>query len=166
MARVEFADLRITAETENSQATLPGPCGALVALAEAVLEAEGFNGSVVLAMVDESTIAELNRQFRGIEDATDVLSFSYGEEQDDWPRVPTEEEIVGEVVVCPAVIQRYAEEEQIDPGRRLAWSIVHGLLHLAGYDHEQEQGEMAQREEELLSRFEELVAGVAMPPVQ
>lgn len=165
--RVELTDLRSLREPEDSQPIFSGAWGAITALAEAVLEVEGFRGAVTLAMVDESTMADLNQRFRGVKSATDVLSFHYEAEEDDWPLVFAEEENnIGEVVLCPAVIERYAREEGIEPGRRLAWSVVHGLLHLAGYDHEQDQGEMAQREEELLSRFEELVAGVTIPPVR
>jgi len=155
------------AEPEESLSALPGPWAAIVELAKAVLAAERLEGNVVIALADEAAMADLNRRFRGVEGPTDVLSFCYGEEEGEWLEASAEEvEDIGEVVLCPAVIERCAEEEGVEPGRRLAWSLVHGVLHLAGYDHEQDQGEMAQREAELLSRLDGLAAAVVVPPVR
>ncbi len=143
-----------------------GPVGDLV---EAVLQAEGVRGTMVVAFVDEEAMAELNGRYRGCAEPTDVLSFRYADDSWEWPDQPgadpdsgphaTEADVpdLGEVIVCPAVVQRYAEEEGADPGRQLAWTLLHGALHLVGYDHEQDNGEMRGREQTLLGRLVELV---------
>ncbi len=153
--------------------TSPG-LGALEApvawLVRATLEAEGVGAAVVVAFVDEEAIALLNRRYRGITGPTDVLSFCYAGDAGAWSAAsalsawPGEEEgfPAGEIAVCPAVVRRYSEEEGDDPGRRLAWTIVHGVLHLVGYDHETDHGEMRRREQELLLEMEESVLAVAV----
>jgi probable rRNA maturation factor len=151
----------------------PGPVADLV---EAVLEAEGVAGAIVVAFVDDRTMAELNGRYRGIEEPTDVLSFRYADEGGEWPdravvqqdndvepyRADTAPDL-GEVVVCLGVVRRYAEDDGIDAGRQLAWTVVHGVLHLVGYDHEHDSGEMREREQVLLERFNGLVTAVPSP---
>jgi probable rRNA maturation factor len=149
--------------TPPGLAALEAPVAELV---RATLEAEGAGGAVIVAFVDEEAIARLNKRYRGISGPTDVLSFRYAGEVDARPALcawPGEEEPAqtGEIAVCPAVVRRYSEEEGDDPGRRLAWTIVHGVLHLLGYDHETDHGEMRLRERELLREMEESVLAVA-----
>lgn len=89
------------------------------------------DSSATIAFVSDKRIRELNRQFRGIDKATDVLSF------------PAEEESnLGDMAVSveTAVIQ--AKENGLSHDREIAQLILHGLLHLCGYDHETDNGEM------------------------
>jgi rRNA maturation RNase YbeY len=137
---------------------------ALQQMATAVLEAERISGSVVIAFVDEDAIRELNERYRGIDQPTDVLSFRYADEaagEADMPGEPagpgTAPEI-GELVVCPAVVARYAAEEKAAGNRQFGWTLIHGLLHLAGYDHEADTGQMRAREQQLLASLAPLVA--------
>lgn len=152
------------------------PQGPVTGLVEAVLKAEGVAGAVVVAFVDEVAIAGLNARFRGLEEATDVLSFRYADDDAGWPEQPcagleaTTDSCrsghaadLGEVIVCPAVVQRYAQEEGAAPGRRLAWTILHGVLHLVGYDHEGDNGEMRDREQALLGELDQFVRAVSSP---
>jgi probable rRNA maturation factor len=143
---------------------------AVRALVEAVLEAEGVSGEVSVAFVDEPSIAELNGRYREVEGSTDVLAFDYAADAE-WPgqaerggqagadgpaedRSPAESGAVsGEVLVCPQVVMRYAAEEGREAIIQLGWTLIHGTLHLAGYDHETDQGEMREREQELLRRL-------------
>ena len=60
-------------------------------------------------------------------------------------------------MVCPRVVIRYAGEEGRDPVAQLGWTLIHGTLHLVGYDHETDQGEMREREQRLLEQFGGLV---------
>lgn len=135
------------------------PADAVERLVVAVLEAEGADDAlVVVAFVDESVIAELNVRYRGVEGSTDVLSFPEQGGADGWPAVskwePDEQEAkcseLGEIVVCPTVVYRYAAEEGNEPQGQMAWTLVHGALHLLGYDHETDAGEMRRREQALL----------------
>jgi probable rRNA maturation factor len=67
---------------------------------------------------------------------------------------------LGELAVCPEVVRRYAAEEGREPGAALGWTLIHGALHLAGYDHETDQGEMRARERELLETLQPLVTAL------
>ncbi len=142
---------------------------AMAMLVEAVLSAEGRQGCISVALVGEAAIAGLNRRYRGRSGATDVLSFAEEETGDRWPEPPDasggdEDAVVcpslGEMIICPAVVSRYAQEEGSSLERQLAWTIIHGTLHLLGYDHERDQGEMRRREQQLLERLSE--AGLLM----
>lgn len=145
----------------------PDPVAALV---QAVLTAEDLGGAVTVAFVGEQEMTDLNGRFRGLPEPTDVLSFRYADGDEQWPddadREPgslrPDEEgpavfDLGEVVVCPAVVERYAEEEGVDFNTRLAWTLVHGVLHLVGYDHEKDDGEMRRREQVLLADLDHVV---------
>jgi probable rRNA maturation factor len=132
---------------------------ALADLAQAVLDEEGSRGSLSLALVGEAEMTDLNRRYRGGQGPTDVLSFPESADEDPWPAAGPEngsEEafsacpLLGEVVICPAVVRRYAAEAATTSGHQLGWTVVHGTLHLLGYDHEQDRGEMRTREQVLL----------------
>lgn len=129
---------------------------AVTRLAEAVLAAEGVSGAVAVAFVDEAHITELNGRYREADVPTDVLTFAYAAEPG-WPGETGGAGVDGEVVVCPQVVIRYAGEEGRDPAGQLGWTLIHGVLHLAGYDHETDRGEMRERERRLLAQFEGLV---------
>lgn len=138
-------------------------------LARAALYDEGVRGlaEVSLFFVTEDAIAELNQQFLGHEGPTDVLSFPIDDEPSVSGRVPDsggtgpgeppEEEmpqLVGDVVICPAVAARHAVENERSLEDEMALLVVHGVLHLLGWDHEvdAEAEKMEARERELLAR--------------
>ena len=151
---------------------------AVCGLVEAVLTAEGLLRQVAVAFVDEAAIADLNCRYRDAEGSTDVLSFDYSPEDAadaGWPEweatdAPAtvgvdqagEMAMAGEIVVCPQVVIRYAAEDGRDPTLQLGWTLIHGVLHLAGYDHETDQGEMRAREQELLGRLSDRVGALAL----
>jgi probable rRNA maturation factor len=132
-------------------------------LVHAVLAAEGASGEVAVAFVDETVIAELNARYRGEQGSTDVLSFDYVTGPH-WPGEAGTGGVAGEIVVCPEVVVRYAGEEHCEPGNQLGWTLIHGALHLAGYDHETDDGEMRERELELLNEMDALVRLVSLEP--
>ena len=113
---------------------------AAAAAVSSALEAEGLgDGEVGVIFVDEARIAELNGAHRGKQTATDVLSFPI-DGHDPLPvGMPRQ---LGDLVVCPAVA--------IAQGTPIATLLVHGALHLAGWDHETDAGEMLARQELLL----------------
>ena len=129
--------------------------GAIADLVVAVLEAEGASGSLTVAFVDEQAIRELNARYRGLPESTDVLSFRYADEPAEWAGNPAIE--LGDVVLCPAVVRRYAIEEAVSVSRQFGWTLIHGVLHLVGYDHEKDHGEMREREQQLLNLFDRFV---------
>jgi len=101
-----------------------------IALASAGIE----DGHVAVDFVDGDRIRDLNREHRGIDAPTDVLSFPIDEAGD--PAGPRE---LGDVVICP--------EHTAD----LREAVIHGTLHLVGMDHETDDGEMLALQRELLS---------------
>ena len=124
---------------------------AAAAVLRSALAAEGVDsGDVGLEFVDERRIAELNAEHRGKPSATDVLSFPIDGRALLPEGVPRQ---LGDLVVCPAV----ASAE----GTPIATLLVHGALHLVGYDHEQDDGEMLARQQQLLGKVAAVVADPA-----
>ena len=87
--------------------------------------------AATIAFVSDKKIRELNRQFRGIDKATDVLSFP-----SDGP------DELGDVAVSVDTAAAQAKENGLKFDEEIAQLILHGLLHLSGYDHETDNGEM------------------------
>ena len=105
--------------------------------AEAALRAAGVDtGHLSVELVGEDRIRELNRAHRGLDESTDVLSFPIDEDGS----VPGPREL-GDVVICP--------EQAVD----LAEATVHGVLHLCGYDHENDDGEMLELQDAAMTEL-------------
>ncbi|PYS71289.1 MAG: rRNA maturation RNase YbeY, partial [Acidobacteria bacterium] len=101
-----------------------------------MLQAMGSeNSSVTVAFVSDSRIRELNQRFRGIDKATDVLSFPAEEERQ-----------LGDIAISIETAARQAKENGLTLNGEIAQLILHGLLHLSGYDHETDNGEMNKEE--------------------
>ena len=125
--------------------------------AEHVLKAEGVAPPYELSLVftDSETVQRLNRDYRGVDEATDVLAFSMlpPEEGDSSFVLPPDGIThLGEVIVCYPRAVEQAQEEGHSVDKELALLIIHGILHLLGYDHEktEEEAKMRAREKELL----------------
>jgi len=107
-------------------------------------------GELTVRIVDESESAALNSRFRGKRGPTNVLSFGA-----DQPPAAAGAELLplGDLVICAAVVQREAREQGKPAPAHWAHMVVHGVLHLAGYDHETgaEAATMEARERELLA---------------
>ncbi len=107
--------------------------------------AVGLRGEVEVLLASDKTLRRLNREWRGKDKATDVLSF------------PAAEEMAavygGDLAVSLETAQRQAEEHGHSLRDEVRILLLHGLLHLAGMDHEADAGEMAEREAELRKRL-------------
>ena len=144
----------------------------LVKLAQDVLAAEKVKGDCELALtfVDETTMAELNKEFLDEVGPTDVLAFPIDDEivesgrspdsgstGPDRPEVEPGEVpiLLGDVMVCPSVAARNAAERSRSTDDELALLVVHGILHVLGMDHVDETttGAMQARERELLAQL-------------
>jgi len=118
--------------------------------AEEALRAIGTERDATIVFVSDDAIRKLNRQFRGKNYATDVLSF------------PSEAEVfevdqqkhLGEVVISVQRAAAQARDNDLSFSNELKQLILHGLLHLAGYDHEADKGEMDRLEVKLRKRLE------------
>ncbi|HVM40470.1 MAG TPA: rRNA maturation RNase YbeY, partial [Acidimicrobiia bacterium] len=119
--------------------------------------------------VGESTMTDLHERFLGLDGPTDVLAFPMDEELVESGRQPDQggrgpgsppeasdaPVLVGDVIVCPLVASRQAAERGQSVHDELDLLVVHGVLHLLEYDHEddEEAAEMRRREQAMLERF-------------
>jgi len=101
--------------------------------------AVGVDGEVHVLLADDATLRRLNRTFRGKNNPTDVLSF---------PAAP-ESEIAGDLAISLETAARQARRFGHSLRDEVRVLLLHGTLHLAGFDHEADRGEMAARELEL-----------------
>ncbi|MEA3503420.1 MAG: rRNA maturation RNase YbeY [Actinomycetota bacterium] len=131
----------------------------LLLLAELVLEAEGLEAEtgVSLVLIDEAEMTHLNEAHMGKDGPTDVLSFPIESAAPGAPpiRVPGGPPIeLGDVFIAPSVVRDNAEQQGTPFEDELSLMVVHGLLHLLGWDHEieDEAARMEARESELLAR--------------
>ncbi|WP_414830500.1 rRNA maturation RNase YbeY [Alteromonas sp. H39] len=123
----------------------------VTAWASEVYEAQGVSDQeVTIRFVDEEESQALNYQFRGKDKPTNVLSFPF----ECPPDIPVN--LLGDLVVCVPVIHREAEEQGKNVEHHYAHMIVHGILHLLGFDHQNddEAEEMESREIHILSQLE------------
>lgn len=96
------------------------------------------SGQVAIRLVDEDEGRRLNKAYRGKGHATNVLSFPY----------ETEPLLMGDLVICPTVVAREAAEQGKPLAAHYAHLTVHGMLHLRGWDHENEGDAQAMEDEE------------------
>ncbi|MBV9217314.1 MAG: rRNA maturation RNase YbeY [Acidobacteria bacterium] len=111
-------------------------------LSQNVVEANGRDFAV--ALVSDRRMKELNSLFRGRNDTTDVLSFIRVADEFDPSDLG-----LGDIVISVEQAQRQAEENGLALELEIKQLVLHGLLHLCGYDHEVDTGEMNERELEL-----------------
>ncbi|HPT64693.1 MAG TPA: rRNA maturation RNase YbeY [Acetomicrobium sp.] len=99
---------------------------------------------VSLTFVEPDEMLELNEQYRGIDEPTDVLSFPLWEEEDGRFLLPSkdwDEVALGDIVICPRVVIDFARASEKEPEEEIVLIYIHGLLHLLGYDHTTEEQE-------------------------
>ncbi len=92
----------------------------------------GVQGEVAVLITDSPRIQELNRRFRRKDKPTDVLSFS--------------REHGGDIAICAPIALANARDYGLTAAQELKLLVLHGMLHLAGYDHETDSGQMAKKE--------------------
>ncbi len=136
----------------------PLDLAALRGLAELVISNEGYptDTEVTILLVDDDEMASYNDRFLSREGPTDVLAFPVedmiaGVAPDADPSGPPV--MIGDVIIAPSYIRRQAGEFEVDFEDEMALMVTHGILHLMGYDH-QEDGDAATmegRERELLA---------------
>ncbi len=107
----------------------------LIVLAEAVLKLEGASevAELSLALVSPTRMAELNSEYLHRSGPTDVLAFPMDSEPGDRTT------ILGDVVLCPSVIQERRGAYGVSHGDELGYAMVHGILHLLGWGHDDEE---------------------------
>jgi probable rRNA maturation factor len=116
---------------------------------ETALRAIGNERHVTIVFVSDDAIRKLNRQFRGKNYATDVLSFPSEAEAFEVDQ----EKHLGEVVISAQRAASQARSNGLSFAKEVKQLILHGLLHLSGYDHETDKGEMNRLELRLRKRL-------------
>lgn len=150
-ATKRFVDVRVFPEFRDALKAAFVRKSANAALA--VADPDGGRGVSVVA-ADDATLHDLNEQFRGFDEVTDVLSF--GDESDasltpedadfpEFPSVPGEQPALGEIVFSYPLAVRQADEHNVRVEEEVALLIVHGVLHLLGYDHAEPDEEAAMK---------------------
>lgn len=114
-------------------------------------ETEGIDGELSVLLVDDEQIHELNREYRGVDKPTDVLSFAMTEGEEEM-LAPGEESLLGDIVISISRAMMQAEEYGHSFERELGFLAVHGFLHLIGYDHDTKENEqvMFTKQEKIL----------------
>lgn len=119
------------------------------------LDYEGYddNYEVSLSFVDNKEIHELNREYRGVDRVTDVLSFPLL--SDDFEDVELEEESLGDIVVSLEEALEQSIEYNHSFEREVCFLICHSMFHLLGYDHDTDENtkEMREKEEHILNKL-------------
>jgi probable rRNA maturation factor len=128
-------------------------------IAQTVLKSEGVAPpyEVGLVFTDSETVKQLNRDYRGVDEHTDVLAFCMipqKEADSSFALPPDGVTRLGEVIISYPQAVEQAREQGHSTEKELALLIIHGILHLFDYDHEEpeEEAEMRTREKELLEK--------------
>lgn len=117
------------------------------ALKRESLENVEFN----IIFVDKDTIHNINKTYRNVDRVTDVISFAL----EDNKTIELDHRLLGDIYICIDKAKEQAEEYEHSFKRELSFLAIHGLLHLLGYDHMEEEEEkvMFQKQEDILSEF-------------
>jgi probable rRNA maturation factor len=156
VVEVQIAPVLVETERQHVGSMDPSLSRRLEAAAMATLQHEGQSGEVAIVLTDDLSIQELNRDFLGEDAPTDVLSFSSQEEAGPFVSAPEAGGYLGDVIVSyPRAVQQ-ASEQGHSVEQELDLLVVHGLLHLLGYDHalEEEKALMWSHQESILAGLE------------
>lgn len=127
-----------TIEVQRIDPLLPGPAAEMLQqwVDSALSDYSDKDSEILIRIVDEQESAALNAQYRAKSGPTNILSFPFevpaGIELD-------EADYLGDLVICAAVVEREAIEQHKKPQHHWAHIVIHGVLHLLGYDHIEEQ---------------------------
>lgn len=136
---------------ENQQDKLPWPAEMEDLLCHTLEAVGGKHGvpaeaEVGITLVDNKQIQQINAEYRGIDRATDVISFALNDETDepglDSDTAQEMEHLLGDIVISLEQAALQAEEYGHSLQREVAFLAVHGMLHLLGFDHQDEAGEL------------------------
>lgn len=108
---------------------------------------------ISVVIVDKDRIHEINKTYRNVDKVTDVISFAF---EDNAGITPDGLRILGEIYLCMAKAKEQAVEYGHSNKREICYLVIHGLLHLLGYDHEKEEDKkkMRTKEEEILELYD------------
>jgi probable rRNA maturation factor len=123
--------LELELQIATQQDTVPSK-ERFVSWSRAALRDEREQSEIVIRLVDEDEVQKLNREYRGKDKPTNVLSFP-----SNLPEI-VNSDLLGDLVICVPVVMRESQEQGKTPEAHWAHMVVHGVLHLIGYDHQNE----------------------------
>lgn len=136
---------------------LEGEYASLLSLTLHLLGREG-DYEVDVSLCGDDDIHSINRDYRGVDRVTDVISFAFEDDKSDLSLIKGDvPRLLGEIFICVPQALRQAAEIGNTPERELRFLFVHGLLHLLGYDHMKKEDEeiMFPLQERILSEYKE-----------
>lgn len=107
-------------------------------------ENKGTDYEISITFIDDDEIHELNKEYRGVDKPTDVLSFPMGEDELDIPG----ETLLGDIVISIETARRQAEEFGHSLEREISYLVAHSMFHLMGYDHMNDEEKVIMRRKE------------------
>ncbi len=115
------------------------------------------NYEIDVSLVDDETIHEINRDYRGVDRVTDVISFAFNDDKDPKNMINGDDAhvMLGEILISLPQAIRQAKEIGNSKERELSFLFTHGLLHLLGYDH------MKKEDEEIMFPLQEKILDAA-----
>lgn len=125
-------------------------------LNEAALFEKVSKGSEIsVTFVDDESIREINRQYRDKDQVTDVISFALNDDDTELVVDEAIPNLLGDIIVSYPRVLEQAEEYQHSVDRELGFLVIHGFLHLLGYDHmtEEEEKVMFKKQEDILMAY-------------
>jgi probable rRNA maturation factor len=125
-------NLELELQIATQQDNIPSK-ESLIVWSKSALRDERRQAEMVIRLVDEDEIQGLNRQYRGKDNPTNVLSFP-----SNLPEI-VDSDLLGDLVICVPVVVRESQEQGKPPEAHWAHMVVHGVLHLLGYDHQDEE---------------------------
>jgi probable rRNA maturation factor len=135
-------------EVFNRQRLHPINRAEVVRLSRETLNRAGRSAAgVTITFIRDAAMQRLNREYRGIDAPTDVLSFAYHESEETDPGADPDH--LGDVIISVETAARYAKKLRLTFDDEICALVIHGTLHLAGYDHETDNGEMNRLERRL-----------------
>jgi probable rRNA maturation factor len=152
MISVEFID-----ETETIDSNQQLKLDKLLQLA-AEMEKVSPNAEVSVTFVDNNRIHEINKEFRGIDRPTDVISFALEEQGEGEISIVRKDglpTILGDIIISIPKAKEQAKDYGHSFNREIGFLLTHGFLHLLGYDHmnEDDENKMFNRQEEILQQY-------------
>jgi probable rRNA maturation factor len=115
--------------------------------------AMGLKGAVNILVTSNAEMKSLNRRFRGSDKPTDVLSFPAEPKLPGTAQKTNRQDTAGEIAISAEIAAQNARALGHSPAHEVKILVLHGLLHLRGYDHECDNGQMARREQQLRAKF-------------
>ena len=130
-------------------------------LSRVLSELKLANVEFSVSFIDEDHMHQMNKDFRDIDDSTDILSFAAEDEEDGFSFISAgrRKRVLGDILICPQVLSRNAERFGVTENEELRRLLVHGVLHLSGENHSTNDPSepMLVKQEKILSKIGQIL---------